>query len=125
MTDDNDKPTFGELRDALMPPGSDKEALWAALKQAHRTGGLLPGRTAPDISAPPSDVPLAVRKALPSQSAMPADPFGQADSAGIALGEMYQSMLAGGIPLDSVERIIGHMLASLPAPGDGNSRPGA
>lgn len=66
--DQNEEPlTFGELRDALMPPGADKEALWAALKASevkgpakdqllgkiaefHQTGGHRPGVTAPDVS---------------------------------------------------------------------------
>ena len=47
MPDDDGKPTFDELKNALMPPGADKDALWAALKGAHRTGGHVPGRPAP------------------------------------------------------------------------------
>jgi len=45
-----DGPSFDELRDAMMPPGADKDALWSALKGAHQTGGHVPGRPAPDIS---------------------------------------------------------------------------
>ena len=52
----------------------------------------------------------------PSRSAPPAgpeDPFTQADASDIALGAMYDGMIRGGIPKDSVERIIGHMLADM------------
>ena len=61
MPDDNGKPTFEQLRDAMMPPGTDKEALWAALKGAHRTGGYVPGQQAPDISMGRSFVPAGAR----------------------------------------------------------------
>lgn len=56
----------------------------------------------------------SARLPVPAAPVLPADPFGMADDAGIALAEMYRSMLAGGIPLASVEKILGHMLASLP-----------
>lgn len=108
--------TFSELKDHLMPPGSPKDALWAALKAAQRTGGALPGRTAPDISGPASGVPDVAKAAFPALSdpdPLPADPFTQADASDIALGEMYWGMLRGGIPKDSAERIIGHMLADM------------
>ena len=52
----------------------------------------------------------------PSRFAPPAepeDPFTQADASDIALGAMYDGMIRGGIPKDSVERIIGHMLADM------------
>ena len=46
MPDDDGKPTFDEIKDAMMPPGTDKDALWEALKGAHRTGGHVPGQQA-------------------------------------------------------------------------------
>ena len=52
----------------------------------------------------------------PSRFAPPAepeDPFTQADASDIALGAMFDGMIRGGIPKDSVERIIGHMLADM------------
>lgn len=85
------KPSFGELTGIFTPsPGVETGRLWEALKSAQ-----IPATRTPDVS-------------------LPADPFGMADDAGIALAEMYRSMLAAGIPLASVEKILGHMLASLP-----------
>ena len=69
----------------------------------------------PDFFGDPPRLPA------PSAPALPADPFGKTDDAGIALAEFYRSMLAGGIPLASVEAILGHMLANLP-PGDDANR---
>jgi hypothetical protein len=109
--------TYDEVFDAVTPPGTDKKALLDALKAAQRTGGVLPGNRAPDISGPASGIPDVVRKAFPAMGAAipePEDPFTQADASDIALGEMYHGMLRGGIPRDSVERIIGHMLADMP-----------
>ena len=107
--------TFGELKDHLMPPGTNKDALFAALKAAQVTGGQFPGRTAPDISGPGSGVPDVVKAAFPALGSAPdpVDPFTQADASDIALGEMFWGMVRGGIPKDSVERIIGHMLADM------------
>ena len=141
MPDDNGKPTFDQLRDALMPPGTDREALWAALKAAHRTGGYVPGRQAPDISGsvPPELVGMLragaaqahyacsicgnahdrrVTCADPSISMTgrtagpPPDPFTKGSEAAAGLAEMYEDMVASGIPLSSVERILGAMLAT-------------
>ena len=92
----NRKPTAAELAAGFTPPGTDASRLWESLKNAQ----CPPPVAAPDVSA------------------FPDDPFGAVDSAGIATGEIYRSLLAGGIPLASVERIIGHMLANLPNPGD-------
>lgn len=148
MPDDDGKPTFDEIKDAMMPPGTDKDALWAALKGAHRTGGHVPGRPAPDISGTPSPGLLdALRGAgahayytcpicgnahdkrltcadpsirsgtpgwtpfPPAVGSAPADPFSKGDEASAALAEMYEDMLGSGIPLASVERILGTMLA--------------
>ena len=115
----NEPVTFREVFDAVTPPGTDKAALLAALKAAQRTGGQLPGSRAPDISGPPSGIPDVAKAAFPAFPALsgsaplPADPFTQADASDIALGEMYWGMVRGGIPKDSVERIIGHMLADM------------
>ena len=153
--------TFDELKDHLMPPGAPKDALWAALKAAQRTGGQLPGNRAPDISGPASGIPDVIKRAFPALGSVPErqpmcvdgqaccvcgdprvvyhnyrdqpfcapcadgepsrfapppepeDPFTQADASDIALGAMYDGMIRGGIPRDSVERIIGHMLADM------------
>lgn len=45
----------------------------------------------------------------PSQQ--PADPFTEADPASIALAEMYHGMVRAGIPVASVEGILGRMMA--------------
>ena len=102
-----------------MPPGAPKDALWAALKAAQRTGGTLPRGRAPDISGPASAVPDFVKAAFPAlggAAPLPEDPFTDADAGDIALGAMFDGMLAGGIPRSSVERIIGVMLAERPPP---------
>jgi len=92
------KPSPGDLAGRFAPPGADVTRLLNSLKSAHAPAAPAPG------------------------AFLPADPFGKADGAGIALAEMYRSMLAGGIPLASVEKILGHMLASLPSQDD--QRPG-
>jgi len=116
-TDDLDGGTgplsFGEVRDAMMPPGADKDALWAALKQAHRTGGYVPGSRAPDISIGASQVPDMMKRALPSGS-MPEDPFTPSDGADIAVSSFYFGMLRCNVPLASVENIIAGWLARIP-----------
>jgi hypothetical protein len=119
--------TFDGLRDVLTPPGTDQDALWRALKAAKVTGGRLPGRFAPDISGSGSAVPDVARQAFPRLAGdmfpPPTDPLEDADlfapgfAADVALGEMYNGMLRGGIPLASAERIIGVMLAEMPQPG--------
>ena len=75
--DDEGRPTFAEVVDAIMPPGTDKGAVWAALKGSrmtgsdadsfatkmavfHQTGGHYPGREAPDIAMGPAEVFKAV-----------------------------------------------------------------
>ena len=107
---DDEPVTFDGLRDTLMPPGTDRTALWASLKNSVRTGGTIQPCRAPDISATP---PEAIRKALPA-SPMPADPFAPADSASVAIAETYHGLIVAGVPVESVERIIGIWLASLP-----------
>jgi hypothetical protein len=108
--------TYDEVFDAVTPPGTDKKALLDALKAAQRTGGQFPGNRAPDISGPADGVPDIVKRAFPAfgSAPEPPDPFTQADASDIALGEMFWGMVRGGIPKDSVERIIGHMLADMP-----------
>ena len=119
--------TFDEVFDAVTPPGADRAGLIAALKAAQRTGGQFPGRTAPDISGPASGLPDVVKGVFPALSGadpLPADPFTQADASDIALGEMFWGMIRGGIPKDSAERIIGHMLADM-GPRGGSDGDGA
>ena len=112
---DDGRPSFADVVKAVTPPGTDWEEFKAAMRQAHQTGGHQPGRTAPDISGPGSGVPDVVKTAFPALGSAPdpVDPFTQADASDIALGEMFWGMVRGGIPKDSVERIIGHMLADM------------
>ena len=125
MPDDNGKPTFEQLRDAMMPPGTDKEALWAALKGAHRTGGHVPGQPAPDVSmdAIAADGLDRLRRERqrgtpgwtpfpPAVGSEPPDPFTKGSEAAAGLAEMYEDLVASGIPVSSVERILGAMLAT-------------
>ncbi len=122
MPDGDGKPTFDEIKDAMMPPGADRDALWAALKGAHRTGGHVPGRPAPDISFggvgggaggpyAPYVPPNFVGTPIPPAGSAPPDPFTKGSMASAALAEMYEDLLGSGIPLASVERILGTMLA--------------
>lgn len=127
--------TFSEVRDALMPPGANREALWSALKNAQRTGLFHRGATAPDISMGPVVTGLSgtgvrpeIMKALAAgadrledvhaaleqgqREPEPRDPFSQGHVAAVGLAEMYSDMLAAKIPLGSVERILGAMLAA-------------
>ena len=122
MPDDDDgigNPTFEQIRDAMMQPFADRDALWAALKGAHRTGGHVPGRPAPDISlgGPAPHVPPGPGGTPgwtpfpPAVGSAPPDPFTKGSMASAALAEMYEDLLGSGIPLASVERILGAMLA--------------
>lgn len=134
---DDAKPSFDQIRDALIPPGTDKEALWAALRNAQQTGGHVPGRPAPDISVAPTvaeamkrgtyiarcticgrdhdyrlrcadlSIPWSGRATPP-----PADPFTKGSVAAAGLAEMFEDLVASGIPVGSVERILGAMLAT-------------
>jgi hypothetical protein len=45
------------------------------------------------------------------QQAAPADPFSEADAPSVALAEMFHGMIRAGIPVASVESILGKMLA--------------
>jgi hypothetical protein len=130
MPDDDRKPTFEQIKDAMMPPGTDKDALWAALKGAHRTGGHVPGQPAPDISFQLGDPPGTTGRGgaggnggwTPFPPATgpgggtgispPPDPFTKGSEAAAGLAEMFEDLLASGIPLASVERILGAMLAT-------------
>lgn len=127
---DDAKPSFDQIRDALMPPGTDKDALWAALKGAHRTGGHVPGRPAPDISFGPSPGLLDALKGagtyitrcticgrdhdyrVTCADLSTPDPFTKGSVAAAGLAEMYEDLVASGIPVGSVERILGAMLAA-------------
>jgi hypothetical protein len=129
-------PSFSELRDAMMPSGTNRGALWDALKNAQATGGHVPGQVAPDISMPGGVPTLDAIRAItggvipPELSAahdrppagvtpgrhdffLPADPFGHDTAPAIALAELYNDMLGAGIPLASVERILGAALAAM------------
>lgn len=112
---DDDPVSFSELRDHLMPPGSDKQALWDALKQAHRTGGFTPGRAAPDISLGAPPVPGTARKALtPPHPAMPEDPFTGTDPATIAVADTWHGLVRQNVPPDHADRIVGTWLGTIP-----------
>lgn len=127
----DDGPSFDEIKDAMMPPGTDNNALWAALKNAQRTGGHVPGQPAPDISGTPSPQLLDMLRTRPCMACntyhrngtpcadplaqpfpAPPDPFTKGSEAAAGLAEMYEDLLASGIPLASVERILGAMLAT-------------
>jgi hypothetical protein len=107
--------TFDEVFDAVTPPGTDRRALLDALKAAQRTGGTLPGNRAPDISGPADGVPDIVKRAFPAfgSGPEPADPFTPGDSATIAIADTYFGLIDKGVPVASVERIIGIWLGSL------------
>ena len=111
----DDGPSFDEIKDAMMPPGTDKDALWEALKGAHRTGGHVPGQQAPDISGTlPPDLArhlMGIHDAVPAYPGPPPDPFTKGSEAAGAFAEMYEDLLGAGVPLASVERILGAMLA--------------
>jgi len=117
----DDEPVTCEQRGHLMPPRPGKDEPWAALRDAHRTGGMTPGSAVPDISRSPSQVPDITKRALPAGS-MPEDPFTAADAGSVALAESYWGMIHAGIPVHSAERIIGYWLASLPGDGKGDAR---
>jgi hypothetical protein len=108
--------SFGEVFDAVTPPGANKAALLAALKAAQRTGGQLPGSRAPDISGPADGVPDIVKRAFPAfgSAPEPEDPFTPGDSATIAIADTYFGLIDRGVPVASVERIIGIWLGALP-----------
>ena len=158
----NDPLTLGEVFDAVTPQGTDKKALLDALKAAQRTGGQIPGRTAPDISGPASAVPDVFKRAFPALGSAPErqpmcvdeqaccvcgdpkvvyhnyrdqpfcapcadgepsrfapppepeDPFTPGDSATIAIADTYFGLIDRGVPVASVERIIGIWLGALP-----------
>jgi hypothetical protein len=107
--------SFDEVFDAVTPPGTDKKALLDALKAAQRTGGQFPGSRAPDISGPASAVPDVFKRAFPALGSAPEpeDPFTPGDSATIAIADTYFGLIDKGVPVASVERIIGIWLGSL------------
>ena len=134
---DREPPSFAEARDALAPDATGKNNLWAALKNTQATGGHIPGRTAPDVSmAGGSEAVETLRDLLGRQTGWPVpppaitphpappaghlagigditDPFGHDTAPAIALAELYDDMLGAGIPLASVERILGAALAAM------------
>ena len=115
----NDPLTLGEVFDAVTPQGTDKKALLDALKAAQVTGGQLPGNRAPDISGPASAVLDVIKRAFPALGGTapppePEDPFTPGDSATIAIADTYFGLIDRGVPVASVERIIGIWLGALP-----------
>jgi hypothetical protein len=120
MTDDPEpRLSFDEVFQAAVPPGTDVAAFRAAFREAHRTGGYTPGGRAPDISAPAGPAAEFIRKALPPVPLPePEDPFSPSDSASVAIAETFHGLVRAGVPVASVERIIGHWLASLPESGE-------
>jgi hypothetical protein len=141
--DEAEPVTFDEVFDAVTPPlapGASKADLLASLRHATRTGGHIPGGIAPDISMPVvtdlsgNGVHPAVMEALRA-GATSAPDLGAALAAhqerqraleapaavseeGAALAAMYHDLIVSGIPLSSVERILGAMLATLGVMGE-------
>lgn len=144
MSDDKaegEEVTFDEVFDAATPrlaPGVSKADLLASLRNATVTGGFAPGQIAPDISMPVvtdlsgNGIHPAVMKALAGgggledvgralgehQRQRALEPPATVSAEGAALAEMYHDLLASGIPLSSVERILGAMLATLGVMGE-------
>lgn len=119
--DDDGRPSFAEVVKAVTPPGVNWDDWKAAMRQARQDGGYRPGQVAPDISLPMPQMPRCtycqkwhdprMDCGYGPRPAPPADPFTEADPASIALAEMYHSMIRAGIPVASVEGILGRMLA--------------
>ena len=108
---DREPPSFGEIRDALMPPGTDKDALWAALRNAQRAGGHVPGRAAPDISGDPGFLrKLVGGSSGPPPGARTPDYDGPSVS-GIAAHEMLTDLLAAGCTEDQATSIVAKVIA--------------
>ena len=84
--------SLGSVFDLITPPGTDGRRLLDSLKSAQRA------------PAPPARTP--------SSAQPPADPFTPGGMASAALAEMYSDMVESGIPVSSVEAILGHMLAA-------------
>lgn len=59
----------------------------------------------------PSREDLGLPPLYPAGGTQPADPFSEADAPSVALAEMYHGMVRAGIPVASVEGILGRMLA--------------
>jgi len=130
--DDDGRPSFAEVVKAVSPPGLNWDEWKAAMREAHQTGGHYPGKVAPDISMSPQQ---AARMMAPQRAGAlpfclacgdrhydsepcagdprpdPADPFSEADAPSVALAEMYWGMVRAGIPVTSVEGILGRMMA--------------
>jgi len=113
-TDESDpRPSFDEVFEAVAPPGTDVAAFRAAFREAHRTGGHVPGGRAPDISIGASQVPDPTRRALPPPE--PQDPFTEADAPSIAVAAVFDGLVAAGVPVSSAERMTAIWWATLSA----------
>ena len=130
-----DVPSLRDAFRALTPPGHDPDALMKSLKGSQRpplnflaaTGDAGPHiawckrcerpHDTRVICPEPGDGP-SLREA--SEAMLPADPFTPGAMADAATAEFYHGLVDSGVPVDSVERIIGHMIADLIiARGDG------
>lgn len=143
------RPTLQDLAAGLTPPGSSSRDLWAALKRAQPGPSPLLRicpycqrrhdqavacwewemmlRDAVTPAAPQQMMCLDCRKLCtgdhecPNLQAPlpPLDPFTPGAEASAALAEMYSDLCEAGIPVASVESILGHMLAAYQLGKDG------
>ena len=122
--------SFADAFSALTPPGADPNALTEALKAARRPVIALPASdedarhyalcprcdTVHDSRAaclPLLDGPdeRAVPPPARVSPSLPADPFTAGDLRATALSQFWHESVEAGIPVESVDRIIGVMLA--------------
>ena len=117
--------SLGDFFRAFTPPGTDPDALMAALKKSQMPSVPLSDlgkaaqsaegmrwcktcqRPEPEGAACPE---MSLSEA--SESMLPADPSPVDLMAGMAINDMIEAMVAGGRPLESAERIVGAMLAA-------------
>ena len=128
--------TFADAFKALTPPGADPNALTEALKAARRPVIALPASdedarhyslcprcdTVHDsrvlcadqqqkITLDDLDPGRAIRRGAAGAPSQPADPFTAGDLRATALSQFWHESVEAGIPVESVDRIIGVMLA--------------
>ena len=114
--------SLGDFFRAFTPPGTDPDALMAALKKSQMPSVPLSdlGKAAQSAEGMrwcnSCQRPEPARHHCPAQirpePPMPADPSPVDLMAGIAINDMIEAMVAGGRPLESAERIVGAMLAA-------------